>query len=67
MTTSQIILVIIVYVLLIAIIEQLIYACVDMVLDSIKHHECELVGFTITMFGIMIASIVVIGLLPVIC
>ena len=65
MTTLQIIMVVIMYVLLLTVIGQLVYMCISMVLDDIKNHDYELMPLTVTMFGIMIMSIVVIGLLPV--
>lgn len=65
MTTLQIIMVVIMYVLLLTLIGQLVYMCVSMVLDDIKNHDYELTGLTVTMFGIMIISMVVIGLLPI--
>lgn len=65
MTTLQIIMVVIMYVLLLTIIGQLVYVCVIMVLDDIKNHDYEHTAFTVTMFGIMIMSIVVMGLLPI--
>lgn len=65
MTTLQIIMVVIVYVLLLTLIGQLVHMCVSIVLDDIKNHDYELTAFTVTMFGIMIISIVVIGLLPI--
>lgn len=65
MTTLQIIMVVIMYVLLLTVIGQLVYMCISMVLDDIKNHDCELIAFTVTMFGIMIMSMVVIGLLPI--
>lgn len=57
--------VVIMYVLLLTVIGQLVYMCISMVLDDIKNHDCELIAFTVTMFGIMIMSMVVIGLLPI--
>ena len=65
MTTLQIIMVVIMYVLLLTVIEQLVYTCVSMVLDDIKNHDYELTPLTVIMFGIMIIGIVVIGLLPI--
>ena len=65
MTTLQIIMVVIMYVLLLTVIGQLVYMCVSMVLDDIKNHDYELTPLTVIMFGIMIMSIVVIGLLPI--
>ena len=65
MTTLQIIMVVIMYVLLLTVIGQLVYMCVSMVLDDIKNHDYELTPLTVTMFGIMIMSMVVIGLLPI--
>lgn len=65
MTTLQIIMVVIMYVLLLTSVGQLVYMCISMVLDDIKNHDYELIPLTITMFGIMITSIVVIGLLPI--
>lgn len=65
MTTLQIIMVVIMYVLLLTVIGQLVYMCISMVLDDIKNHDYELTVFTVTMFGIMIMSMVVIGLLPI--
>lgn len=65
MTTLQIIMVVIMYVLLLTLIGQLVYMCVSIVLDDIKNHDYELTPLTVTMFGIMIISIVVIGLLPI--
>ena len=65
MTTLQIIMVVIMYVLLLTIIGQLVYICVSIVLDDVKNHDYELTPLTVTMFGIMIMSLVVIGLLPI--
>lgn len=65
MTTLQIIMVVIMYVLLLTLIGQLVYICVSMVLDDVKNHDYELTPLTVTMFGIMIMSMVVIGLLPI--
>lgn len=65
MTTLQIIMVVIMYVLLLTVIGQLVYMCVSMVLDDIKNHDYELTPLTVIMFGIMIMSMVVIGLLPI--
>lgn len=65
MTTLQIIMVVIMYVLLLTLIGQLVYMCISMVLDDIKNHDYELTPLTVTMFGIMIMSMVVIGLLPI--
>ena len=65
MTTLQIIMVVIMYVLLLTVIGQLVYMCISMVLDDIKNHDYELTPLTVTMFGIMIMSIVVMGLLPI--
>ena len=65
MTTLQIIMVVIMYVLLLTVIGQLVYMCISMVLDDIKEHNYELTPLTVTMFGIMIMSMVVIGLLPI--
>ena len=65
MTTLQIIVVVIMYVLLLTVIGQLVYMCISMVLDDIKNHDYELTPLTVIMFGIMIMSIVVIGLLPI--
>ena len=65
MTTLQIIMVVIMYVLLLTVIGQLVYMCVSMVLDDIKNHNYEYTAFTVTMFGIMIMSLVVMGLLPI--
>ena len=65
MTTLQIIMVVIMYVLLLTLIGQLVYMCVSMVLEDIKNHDYELTPLTVTMFGIMIMSMVVIGLLPI--
>lgn len=65
MTTLQIIMVVIMYVLLLTVIGQLVYMCISMVLDDIKEHNYELTVFTVTMFGIMIVGMVVIGLLPI--
>lgn len=65
MTALQIIMVVIMYVLLLTVIGQLVYMCISMVLDDIKNHDYELTPLTVTMFGIMIMSIVVIGLLPI--
>lgn len=65
MTTLQIIMVVIIYVLLLTVIGQLVYMCISMVLDDIKNHDYELTLLTVIMFGIMIMSIVVIGLLPI--
>ena len=65
MTTLQIIMVVIMYVLLLTLIGQLVYICVSIVLDDVKNHDYELTPLTVTMFGIMIISIVVIGLLPI--
>ena len=65
MTTLQIIMVVIMYVLLLTLIGQLVYMCIIMVLDDIKNHNYELTPLTVTMFGIMITTIVVIGLLPI--
>lgn len=65
MTTLQIIMVVIMYVLLLTLIGQLVYMCVSIVLDDIKNHDYELTPLTVTMFGIMIMSMVVIGLLPI--
>lgn len=65
MTTLQIIMVVIMYVLLLTVIGQLVYMCVSMVLDDIKNHDYELTPLTVIMFGIMIMSIVVIDLLPI--
>ena len=65
MTTLQIIMVVIMYVLLLTVIGQLVYMCISMVLDDIKNHDYELTPLTVIMFGIMIMSIVVIGLLPI--
>ena len=65
MTTLQIIMVVIMYVLLLTIIGQLVYICVSIVLDDVKNHDYELTPLTVTMFGIMITTIVVIGLLPI--
>lgn len=65
MATLQIIMVVIMYVLLLTIIGQLVYVCVSMVLDDVKNHDHELTPLTVIMFGIMIISMVVIGLLPI--
>lgn len=65
MTTLQIIMVVIMYVLLLTLIGQLVYICVSIVLDDVKNHDYELTPLTVTMFGIMIMSMVVIGLLPI--
>lgn len=65
MTTLQIIMVVIMYVLLLTVIGQLMYMCISMVLDDIKNHDYELTPLTVTIFGIMIMSIVVMGLLPI--
>ena len=65
MTALQIIMVVIMYVLLLTVIGQLVYMCLSMVLDDIKNHDYELTPLTVIMFGIMIMSIVVIGLLPI--
>lgn len=65
MTALQIIMVVIMYVLLLTVIGQLVYMCISMVLDDIKNHDYELTPLTVIMFGIMIMSIVVIGLLPI--
>ena len=65
MTTLQIIMVVIVYVLLLTVIGQLVYMCVSIVLDDVKNHDYELTPLTVTMFGIVIMSMVVIGLLPI--
>lgn len=65
MTTLQIIMVVIMYVLLLTVIGQLVYMCISMVLDDIKNHAYELTPLTVIMFGIMIMSMVVIGLLPI--
>ena len=65
MTTLQIIMVVIMYVLLLTVIGQLVYMCISMVLDDIKNHDYVLTPLTVTMFGIMIMSMVVIGLLPI--
>ena len=65
MTTLQIIMIVIMYMLLLTVIGQLVYACISMVLDDIKNHDYELTPLTVIMFGIMIMSIVVIGLLPI--
>ena len=65
MTALQIIMVVIMYVLLLTVIGQLVYMCISMVLDDIMNHDYELTPLTVTMFGIMIMSIVVIGLLPI--
>ena len=65
MTTLQIIMVVIMYVLLLTVIGQLVYMCVSIVLDDVKNHDYELTPLTVTIFGIMIMSIVVIGLLPI--
>lgn len=65
MTTLQIIMVVIMYVLLLTVIGQLVYMCVSMVLDDIKNHDYELTPLTLIVFGIMIMSIAVIGLLPI--
>ena len=65
MTTLQIIMAVIMYVLLLTLIGQLVYMCVSIVLDDIKNHDYELTAFTVTMFGIMIIGMVVIGLLPI--
>ena len=65
MTTLQIIMVVIMYVLLLTVIGQLVYMCIIMVLDDVKDHDYELIPLTVTMFGIMIMSMVVIGLLPI--
>lgn len=65
MTTLQIIMVVIMYVLLLTVIGQLVYMCISMVLDDIKNHDYELTPLTVIMFGIMIMSMVVIGLLPI--
>ena len=65
MTTLQIIMVVIMYVLLLTLIGQLVYICVSIVLDDIKNHDYELTPLTVTMFGIVIMSMVVIGLLPI--
>ena len=63
--TLQIIMVVIMYVLLLTLIGQLVYICVSIVLDDIKNHDYELMPLTVTMFGIMIMSLVVMGLLPI--
>ena len=65
MTTLQIIMVVIMYVLLLTVIGQLVYMCVSIVLDDVKNHDYELTPLTVTMFGITIISMVVIGLLPI--
>ena len=65
MTTLQIIMVVIMYVLLLTLIGQLVYMCVSIVLDDVKNHDYELTPLAVTMFGIVIISIVVIGLLPI--
>ena len=65
MTTLQIIMVVIMYVLLLTLIGQLVYICVSIVLDDVKNHDYELTPLTVTIFGIMIMSMVVIGLLPI--
>lgn len=65
MTTLQIIMVVIMYVLLLTVIGLLVYMCISMVLDDIKNHDYELTPLTVIMFGIMIMSMVVIGLLPI--
>ena len=65
MTTLQIIMVVIMYVLLLTVIGQLVYMCVSIVLNDVKNHDYELTPLTVTMFGIMIMSIVVMGLLPI--
>ena len=65
MTTLQIIMVVIMYVLLLTLIGQLVYMCISIVLDDIKNHDYELTAFTVTTFGIMIMSMVGIGLLPI--
>lgn len=65
MTTLQIIMAVIMYVLLLTVIGQLVYVCVSMVLDDVKNHDYKLIPLTVTMFGIMIMSMVVIGLLPI--
>lgn len=65
MTTLQIIMVAIMYVLLLTLIGQLVYMCVSIVRDDIKNHDYELtpltVTITVTMLGIMIMSMVVIS------
>ena len=65
MTTLQIIMVVIIYVLLLTLIGQLVYMCASIVLDDVKNHDYELTPLTVIMFGIMIIGIVVIGLLPI--
>ena len=65
MTTLQIIMVVIMYVLLLTVIGQLMYMCISMVLNDIKNHDYELTPLTVTMFGILIMSMVVMGLLPI--
>ena len=65
MTTLQIIMVVIMYVLLLTVIGQLVYMCISMVLDDIKNHDYELTPLTVTMFGIMIISMVVMSVLPI--
>lgn len=65
MTTLQIIMVVIMYVLLLTVIGQLVYMCISIVLDDIKNHDYELTPLTVIMLGIMIMSMVVIGLLPI--
>ena len=65
MTTLQIIMVVIMYVLLLTLIGQLVYMCVSIVLDDVKNHDYELTPLTVSIFGIMIMSMVVIGLLPI--
>ena len=65
MTTLQIIMVVIMYVLLLTILGQLVYICIGMMLDDVENYDYELTPLTVTMFGIMIMSMVVIGLLPI--
>ena len=65
MTTLQIIMVVIMYVLLLTLIGQLVYMCVSIVLDDVKNHDYELTPLTVTVFGIMIISMVVMSVLPI--
>ena len=65
MTTLQIIMVVVMYAVLLTSVGQLVYMCISMVLDDIKNHDYELIPLTVTMFGIMIMGMVVIGLLPI--
>ena len=65
MTTLQIIMVVIMYVLLLTVIGQLVYICVSMMLDDVENHDYELTPLTVTIFGIMIISMVVMSVLPI--